>query len=192
MLNVFHILICEHNSMISVQDEKKTNNEGYIMNNRLLYPDIVKFFAIFLVTWSHCAQVVSGQIWTNFLGGIELDLALNMPLFMLISGWFINIDKMRETDFNDFIYSKFKRLIIPSVVWYFVHLLLSFKVPGLSIFNFYWYLNGLFVCLCFIMLAAKYIKNDVLCIAITIVLILIIPYTDYCHINFILLYFFQI
>ncbi len=156
------------------------------MNNRLLYPDIVKFFAIFMVTWSHCAQRVSGTIWTNFLGGTEIDLAFNMPLFMIMSGWFLNLDKMRNTKAKDFVRQKFKRLIIPSVVWYFIHQLLSFKAPGLSLFKYYWYLNGLFVCLCFIMLTAKAIKNDAACIIVTIVVILLIPYTDYCHVNFML------
>lgn len=156
------------------------------MQNRLLYPDVVKFLAIFIVTWSHSAQCVSGTIWTNFLGGTELDLAFNMPLFMIMSGWFLNLEKMRNTKVKDFVLQKFKRLIIPSVVWYFIHQLLSFKAPGFSIFKYYWYINGLFVCLCFIMLTAKVIKNDVACIITTIILILLIPYTDYCHVNFML------
>jgi len=156
------------------------------MQNRLLYPDVVKFLAIFIVTWSHSAQCVSGIIWTNFFGGTELDLAFNMPLFMIMSGWFLNLEKMRNTKVKDFVLQKFKRLIIPSFVWYFIHLFLSFKTPGLSIFKYYWYLNGLFVCLCFIMLTAKCIKNDAVCVVLTIILILLIPYSDYCHINFML------
>ena len=156
------------------------------MNNRLLYPDIIKFLAIFLVTWSHCAQVVSGQTWTNFMGGIELDLAINMPLFMIISGWFLNLDKIRKSKAIDYALQKFKRLIVPSVVWYFIHLFLSFKFPGLSIFSYYWYLNGLFLCLCIIMLASKIIRNDIVCIIITLLLILLCPYTNFCHINFML------
>jgi fucose 4-O-acetylase-like acetyltransferase len=63
---------------------------------RLSYPDICKFLAVFIVTWSHCAQRVSGMIWTNFWGGLQFDIAFTMPLFMLMSGWFINPDKMRK------------------------------------------------------------------------------------------------
>lgn len=36
------------------------------------------------------------------------------------------------------------------------------------------------------MLTAKVIKNDAVCIVLTILLILLIPYTDYCHVNFML------
>lgn len=73
------------------------------MKERLLYPDICKFLAIFLVTWAHCAQCISGEIWTNFLGGKQLDIAFNMPMFMLISGWFIDPDKMRKSNIIEFI-----------------------------------------------------------------------------------------
>ena len=153
-------------------------------NGRLLYPDICKFIAIFVVTWSHCAQRISGMIWTNFLGGLQLDIAFTMPLFMLMSGWFINLVKMRNTSILKYMLSKFKRLIIPSFTWYFVLLLLSFNLLDLSIFTYYWYLNALFVCLCVIMVCSKCIKSDLLCCAVTTIAVLLIPYSDYSHINF--------
>ena len=67
-------------------------------DSRLAYPDICKFVAIFIVASSHCAQIVSGKTWNNFIGGSGLDVAFNMPLFMIISGWFINVDKLREAN----------------------------------------------------------------------------------------------
>lgn len=54
----------------------------------LKYPDACKFVAIFIVTCSHSAQAIQGGIWTNFFGGRAIDIAFNMPLFMLMSGWF--------------------------------------------------------------------------------------------------------
>lgn len=152
--------------------------------DRLLYPDICKFVAVFFVTWSHCAQRVSGMIWTNFLGGQQLDIAFIMPLFMLMSGWFINLDKMRIIHIGTYISSKFKRLIVPSFVWYIVLLILSHSLPDLSIFSYYWYLNALFVCLCVIMICAKIIKSDLICCIVSTSLILLIPYSDFSHINF--------
>lgn len=83
---------------------------------RLTYPDICKFFAIFLVTWSHCAQCISGETWTNFIGGHQIDIAFNMPLFMIMSGWFINLEKTRNTPTLIFIKAKFRRLLVPSFV----------------------------------------------------------------------------
>lgn len=156
------------------------------MKRRLIYPDVVKFVAIFLVTWSHCAQRVSGTIWTNFMGGAEFDLAMNMPLFMLISGWFINLDKIRNANTKEYLIKKIKRLMIPSVVWYFIHQLLSFQAPGFSLFTYYWYLNALFCCHCLILFVVKFFLNDVACIVLSIIVVLAVPYTDLCHINFML------
>jgi fucose 4-O-acetylase-like acetyltransferase len=156
------------------------------MKKRLIYPDVVKFVAIFLVTWSHCAQRVAGTIWTNFWGGIEFDLAMNMPLFMLISGWFINVEKIRDSNLSDYVFKKFKRLIIPSITWYFIHQLLSFQAPGFTLLKYYWYLNALFVCHCLILVVAKLFKSNYACIIISILVVLILPYTNFCHVNFML------
>ena len=153
-------------------------------SDRLLYPDICKFVGIFVVTWSHCAQCISGMTWTNLWGGGQFDTAFTMPLFMLMSGWFINPEKMRNSQIKIYIYSKFKRLIIPSFVWFFVLLILSFNLPDLSIFTYYWYLNALFVCLCVIMICTKIIKSDLICCAVSTSLILLIPYSDFSHVNF--------
>jgi len=150
----------------------------------LLYPDICKFVGIFFVTWSHCAQRVSGMVWPNFLGGYHLDVALAMPFFMIISGSLINLDKMRNSRTSSFILSKLKRLIVPSLVWYFVLLIFSFHLPDLSIFTYYWYLNALFACLCVIMICVKIIKNNSICWFVSTSIILIVPYSDLSHINF--------
>ena len=140
----------------------------------------------FLVTWSHCAQSVSGLIWTNFLGGMQLDIAFNMPLFMIMSGWFISLKRLRDCDIKQFVIQKFQRLIIPSVVWYCINQLLSLQWPDSTIFQFYWYLNSLFISLCIIMFFSKLIENDLLCSISSIAFVLIIPYTNFNHVNFML------
>ena len=154
------------------------------MGKRLLYPDICKFIAIFLVTWSHCAQRVSGEVWNNFLGGMQLDIAFNMPMFMLISGWFLNLDKIRESSISQYVVSKFKRLIIPSVAWFLVHFIFALSKPGLSFFDYYWYLNALFICLCVILIFAKIFRNNILCCLFSIFFILALPYSYFSHVNF--------
>lgn len=150
----------------------------------MLYPDICKFVGILVVTWSHSAQCISGITWTNLWGGRQFDIAFTMPLFMLMSGWFINLEKMRNSQIRIFFLSKFKRFIIPSFVWYFVLLILSLNLPDLSIFTYYWYLNALFVCLCIIMLFAKIIKCNLICCFVSTSFVLLIPYSDFSHINF--------
>ena len=151
---------------------------------RLSYPDICKFIAVFIVTWSHCAQRVSGMIWTNLWGGFQLDIAFTMPLFMIMSGWFINPDKMRKVKLQDYVYAKFRRLVIPSFIWYLVLLILSFELPDFSVFTYYWYLNALFVCLCVIMICSKVFRSNLVCCFVSISVILLIPYSDFSHINF--------
>lgn len=156
------------------------------MKKRLIYPDFCKFFAIFLVTCSHCAQQIQGDTWTNFMGGTELDIAVAMPLFMLLSGWFLNLDKMRTQRAKDYVSSKFKHLVVPALVWYVVYCVFTISRPTsvLSSLSFYWYLVALFVCLCIIFFTSKLIKNNVTCAAVSILLVLCCPYSDYSHINF--------
>jgi fucose 4-O-acetylase-like acetyltransferase len=119
---------------------------------RLVYPDICKFVAIFIVTCSHCAQCISGEIWTNFLGGSVIDIAFTMPLFMLLSGWFLNLEKYRSANITKFIIAKFKRLMIPAMSWYIIYCLLTNNKPSFNeALLFYWYLTSLFICLCIIL-----------------------------------------
>ena len=135
------------------------------MTQRLLYPDICKFIAIFLVTWSHCAQCISGQTWPDFLFGRSIDIAFNMPLFMIISGWFINLERLRGTKGSTYLCKKARRLIIPALSWFIINILLINKNINLSgwgivwfikaTFNYYWYLTALFSCLTIIFFAAK-------------------------------------
>ena len=151
---------------------------------RLFYIDICKFIAVFIVTWSHCAQRLSGMIWTNFLGGTQLDIAFSMPLFMMMSGWFINLEKMRSARFYDYMFQKFKRLIVPSFAWYVVHQILLFNSLDLSILTYYWYLNALFLCLCIIMICSKNTENTLICSLVSNAIVLVLPYSDFSHINF--------
>lgn len=154
------------------------------MRERLLYPDICKCIAIFLVTCSHCAQYISGLNWTNFAGGTYLDIAFNMPLFMLISGWFINIDNIRETNIKDYVVSKAKRLLLPAITWYAILSLVSH--PARSVVSFYWYLTALFACLCIMMVFIKLIKNNTTCMLLSTAFVLMCPKMDFVHINFML------
>lgn len=156
------------------------------MKIRYAYPDFLKIFAIFVVTYSHCAQALQGSIWTNLLGGTELDLAFTMPLFMILSGWFLNFDKMRGQKAKDYISTKFKRLMVPALVWYVVFCVFTHSKPHsfAASLSYYWYLSALFACLCIIFFTCRLIKNNAVCAVVSIGLVLCCPYSDYSHINF--------
>lgn len=164
------------------------------MTQRLLYPDICKFIAIFLVTWSHCAQCISGQTWPNFLFGRSIDIAFNMPLFMIISGWFIHPESLRETKSSTYLYKKARRLIIPALSWSIANILFIKNSLNLSgwgiiwfikaIFNYYWYLTALYLCLSIIFIATKVIKNNKKTITISTIVVTMCPFSEFANINF--------
>lgn len=59
------------------------------MKQRILYWDVIKFFAIFLVVYGHVIQYLnpSGRsLWDSFIG--ESMVSFHMPLFMIVSGYF--------------------------------------------------------------------------------------------------------
>lgn len=153
-------------------------------NTRLVYPDLVKFLAIFLVTWAHSAQAVSGLTWTNFLGGRQIDIALNMPLFMLMSGWFLDPDKLRSVRVADYIRTKFMRLMVPVMVWGVLRALVTFQLPGFFIFESYWYLTALFISLIVIMPACKLIKDNMTCALVSTVVVLACPLSQFSNVSF--------
>lgn len=152
---------------------------------RLVYPDFCKFLAIFLVTCSHCAQSISGIPWTNFLGGTYLDIAFNMPLFMILGGWFLNIEYLRSINLLCYIKSKFLRLILPAISWYIILCVASYETPRFGGFvTSYWYLKALFISLCVICIFTKIIKNDIICAIVSIICFLAIPIPDLVYSKF--------
>lgn len=156
------------------------------MNKRLIFPDAIKFFAIFFVTCGHCAQSIAGQSWTNLLRGTEWQIAFLMPLFMMMSGWFLNIEKIRETPILAYVIAKFNRLMIPSITWSLLTCLIYLQYPRILFVTAYWYLCALFVSLCIIAAVSKVIKSNTLCIIVSITFVMLCPFMWYSKINFML------
>lgn len=156
-----------------------------ISSKRLLFPDICKFVAIFIVTWSHFAQVISGETWTNFWGGYQLDIAFNMPLFMILSGWFIYPSRLRDINIKSYVIKKFKRLIVPAISWFLLLSLITLTRPSwFSMLTFYWYLTALFVGICIILIGCKLFKSTTVCCIVTIIFVLFLPSSSFSKINF--------
>ena len=76
------------------------------MLKRLEYLDFCKVLAIFLVTMAHCAQQLSGSKFPDLMLTKDSFISVNMAVFMLASGFVMNIDKMRKTSTKDFLISK--------------------------------------------------------------------------------------
>lgn len=97
---------------------------------RMVYADICKLVAIFFVTWGHCSQALSGLAFPPILGVPGLLIPIHMPLFMIMSGFFINPSKISKASFGSFSLSKIKRLLIPSFVWYLLFCIVSLSLPS--------------------------------------------------------------
>ena len=86
---------------------------------RLVFIDTCKVLAMFMVTWAHCAQQISGNIFPQLLLSKDVFISINMPIFMLASGFVMNIQKIRDTSFKVFLISKSCRLLLPMTICFF-------------------------------------------------------------------------
>ena len=94
------------------------------MKERLVYIDILRAFAIFLVTLGHVTEY--GGYGQGLLHGVIYSF--HMPLFFAISG-FVAVYGLRESDasldfveFIRYVFKKFRFIMIPYLVWgLFVH-----------------------------------------------------------------------
>lgn len=155
------------------------------IKSRILYPDVCKFIAMFAVTMGHCSQAISGEQYSNIFGGTGLLVAFHMPLFMLLSGWFLNFDKIRETGVWPFLKSKALRLMLPSLAWCLIYNALSFRLPSVhTLLFFYWFLTALFLCQVIILLVAKLIKNNTLACVACVLFSLLLFQEDLSRVNF--------
>lgn len=131
-----------------------TNNT---VKQRILWLDMTKLLAIFLVLWGHCAQhFLTTDEWANY---IYIYLySFHMPLFMVISGFFAgNIFKY---SFSTIIHNKTWQLLMPVLLWgtllYIIDVYIIGKdIPSFhdALFNrYFWFLKSLFFC--FLLFAA--------------------------------------
>ena len=131
---------------------------------------------MFLVTWDHASQVISNSIFNNLLGGGNL-VAVHMPLFFIISGYFIDLEKIRGAKILPFVKNKFEHLMIPAIVWTSLYCLLTMTMKGpLTFLSFYWYLFSLFLSFVVIVIFSKLINNNTWAILLSTVVIMFTPY----------------
>ena len=143
---------------------------------RLEYLDYCKVLAIFLVTVAHCAQQISGSKFPEMVFSKDSFISVNMAVFMIASGFVMNIDKMRNTSIKEFFLSKAIRLLFPMTAWYIVMCMVTSQRPRFTIYwSLYWYLGAMFVCLLTIKILADYISNTLLVCFLSIIVLSCIP-----------------
>ena len=104
-----------------------------------------------------------------------------MPLFFIISGYFIDLNKIRNCEIFPFLKDKFIHLIVPALSWTAIYCLLTLKTTFLA---FYWYLFSLFVSFIVIMAFCKVCKNNKLVILLSSLIVIFLPYSNVAHLNF--------
>lgn len=115
----------------------------YNMNQRIEYIDAMRGLAILLVVICHCCHL---SFQNTIVYSIEINQAIQIPLFFLISGFFAS--QLTRKSFWNCIYDKITHLIIPALLmlgtycWIFG---LSFQKTILTGFkNGYWFTFVLF------------------------------------------------
>lgn len=157
-----------------------------VLNNRLVFADFAKLFAMFVVTWGHCAQCLSGITFPEMFGKPGVLIAFHMPLFMIVSGYFIHPGHIRDKRWHAYVSGKFKRLVIPALAWYACYCLLTIQKPHLmGCVGFYWFLTSMFLSLLLISVVVRVNKSDNMLLYLASVLIVVfLPFSSFLHINF--------
>lgn len=134
----------------------KTSEYSVTMQKgRIIYWDVIKAFAIFLVVWGHCIQflqVDTEKCWSSYTCGFIYSF--HMPLFMLVSGYFAR--GIYKKSFSENLRQKTIQILLPSVSTYFVVGLLLIYLRhepwgyGLvklvfNCFTSYWFLKALYI-----------------------------------------------
>lgn len=99
--------------------------------NRIVYIDVIKAFAIFIVVWGHICGKYDSNI-NSFIGDYCIS-PIAMPLFVILSGFFFN----GKLEIKEFLIKKIKSLAVPYIAWCFIVYVL---VRGISDFyNYFFY-----------------------------------------------------
>ena len=147
-----------------------------VQKQRLDYLDFCKVFAIFLVTFAHCAQQISGSKFPDLLLSKDSFISINMAVFMVASGFVMNIEKMKTTPTSEYIKEKAIRLLIPMTAWYLMMCIVSLHVPRFATYwSVYWYLGAMFVCLSTIKILTNFFHNIVVVALLSMTLLSCIP-----------------
>lgn len=132
------------------------------MKERVLYWDVCKAIAIFLVIWGHSLQnlTTDNNYWLED-GISQILISFHMPLFMIISGYFAYSSLQKS--FALVIRKKVVQLLLPSVVWGIIisSIAMAFHcdftlsrllyIAENTIYS-YWFLKSLFMCYFLVML----------------------------------------
>lgn len=164
--------------MLQKRNEISPVSRGYCKQEKI---DVIKGVLILLVIIGH---ILPGQLQENFVR--YFIYSFHMPVFFAVSGYLVNIDRLRESNASQFCKKYGARVVIPWLiaiqVYYILNCALSFNSVSLKmylsqyIYPFYhlWYVIGFMFCVCSLRLIEKIYKDNNKRLAIFFLIISII------------------
>ncbi len=162
-------------------------------SNRIVYLDVVKFLAIWMVCIGHSYQIVdmlAPSVLNNWI------YSFHMPLFMLLCGFF-SLHSF-EKSFIDFLKQKSEQLLIPAMtvplltilVCFLLHFSDMMSVARAEMIGGMWFLKTLFACMIYAYIF-KYWKvyNERVIAVISILIALFFPHGYFLQFNWMLIFF---
>lgn len=154
--------------------------------SRILWPDILKAFAVFLVILGHISSTYDSR---GYSSPVSLWIySFHMPLFMMLSGIFFKYSLKK--DFKTLLIDKSRLLLLPLLCWG----MMNFIIETLMFTNFdelgrvivgyiksggplrgYWYLKCLFIYLIVNYLLVIWTKKLPIAALLSVILFLILP-----------------
>ena len=161
-------------------------------SKRVVYLDMVKFLAIWMVCIGHSYSLVtmdSPSILNRWI------YSFHMPLFMLLCGYF-SLNSFQKT-FLVFLKQKTIQLLVPTVSITLLTIFVCYLMgsPILSIIvkseliGGMWFLRTLFCCFVFTYIAKHIGKNDLVTAMGSIVFALLFPHGYFLQFNWMLIFF---
>lgn len=162
------------------------------MGKRILYFDVVKCFAIFLVIWGHCLIFCNIHFSSQNLAHSFIS-SFHMPLFMLISGFFSHSSFSKPVGI--FLKQKSKQLLLPVFSWevivclYIYIFYFDLSEIRAELIGGLWFLRNLFVCYIIVYFCKKTHYADLLLCLLTCIVFFLIPHGSFLQINRLLPFF---
>lgn len=161
-------------------------------SKRILYLDVVKAVAIFLVCIGHAPALVA-LVRPSVVG--SWINSFHMPLFMLVSGYF-SIHAFQKP-FGEFIRKKSLQLLVPSITIPFLTIITMFVIRFDNFLPFsraeliggMWFLKVLFASYLLVWVLKKIPVDDVWLCLLSCVIACVVPEGSFLQFNWMLLFF---
>lgn len=85
-------------------------------SKRYDFLDYLKGFLILFVVWWHVSTIFQGGGSANYFFGKNITAAFGMPLFMVISGYFL-FGSCKKYDIKQLLIHKVQRVLLPCIIW---------------------------------------------------------------------------